>query len=106
MKITKKELKKIINENVKRQLKKNNYRKTNQRNNYMKNKNNHKKKINERSNIEYKYFPNNKKELQKIIEQEIKMNGINCDLNMIDTSKIKNMSKLFFKSKFNGDISN
>ena len=100
MKITKNELKEMINESVERQLRKTNHRKINQRNNY-------KRKVNESLNIDYKYFPKSKRELQKIIKREIKMNGNTCDLNMIDTSNITDMSNLFFyNSKFNGNVSN
>ena len=49
--------------------------------------------------------PKTKDELKKIIEDTIKENGFNCDLNFIDTSLIKDMSRLFSGSKFNGDIS-
>ena len=50
--------------------------------------------------------PENKKELIKIINDTIEKEGPNCDLNFIDTSKIDDMSALFYSSKFNGDISN
>ena len=50
--------------------------------------------------------PKTKDELKKIIEDTIKEQGFNCDLNFIDTSKITDMSELFAYSKFNGDISN
>ena len=49
--------------------------------------------------------PKNKVELKKIIEETIKEQGNNCDLNFIDTSKITDMSYLFYNTKFNGDIS-
>ena len=49
--------------------------------------------------------PKTKDELKKIIEDTIKEQGNNCDLNFIDTSKITDMSMLFHRSKFNGDIS-
>ena len=49
--------------------------------------------------------PKTKDELKKIIEETIKEQGNNCDLNFIDTSLIKDMSYLFAESKFNGDIS-
>lgn len=49
--------------------------------------------------------PKTKDELKKIIEDTIKEQGNNCDLNFIDTSKITDMSKLLCNSKFNGDIS-
>jgi len=50
--------------------------------------------------------PETKSELQKIINETIEKYGPNCDLNFIDTSKIRDMSLLFYKSNFNGDISN
>ena len=52
-----------------------------------------------------KVQPKNKKELVKIIEDTIKKEGYNCNLNFIDTSFIEDMSYLFSNSKFNGDIS-
>ena len=54
---------------------------------------------------ENKVQPKNKAELKKIIEETIKEKGLDCDLNFIDTSLIKDMSGLFYKSYFNGDIS-
>ena len=56
-------------------------------------------------------FPETKEELANMINKEIEQNGNRCDLNHIDTNKIKNMSFLFSKgakfglSNFNGDIS-
>ena len=65
--------------------------------------------------MNFKYFlnetvettvqPKTKDELKKIIADTIKEQGYNCDLNFIDTSLIKDMSTLFYKSYFNGDIS-
>ena len=52
-----------------------------------------------------KVQPKNRKELVKIIEDTIKKEGYNCNLNFIDTSLITDMSYLFSGSKFNGDIS-
>ena len=54
---------------------------------------------------ETKVKPKTKDELKKIIEDTIKEKGLNCDLNFIDTSLIKDMGRLFKGSKFNGDIS-
>ena len=65
--------------------------------------------------MNFKYFlneasktavqPKTKDELKKIIEDTIKEQGFKCDLNFIDTSKIIDMSFLFYDTKFNGDIS-
>ena len=53
----------------------------------------------------YKYFPKSKKELREIIENRIKDEGNEVDLNDIDVSNIKDMSSLFEYSDFNGNIS-
>ena len=65
--------------------------------------------------MNFKYFlneasktavqPKTKDELKKIIEDTIKEQGFKCDINFIDTSKITDMSFLFYDTKFNGDIS-
>ena len=65
--------------------------------------------------MNFKYFlneatkttvqPKTEDELKDIIEDTIKEQGYNCDLNFIDTSKITDMSELFYNTKFNGDIS-
>lgn len=54
---------------------------------------------------QYKYFPKTREELRKIIEQRIKEEGNEVNLNDIDVSEITNMSWLFNNLKFNGDIS-
>ena len=51
-------------------------------------------------------FPKTKDELKSMIENEIKKNGNNCDLNHIDVSNITDMSYMFYNAKFDGDISN
>ena len=53
----------------------------------------------------YKYFPETKKELKDIIEQRIKQDGNEVDLNDIDVSNIIDMSELFEGTDFNGNIS-
>ena len=53
----------------------------------------------------YNYFPETKEELQDIIKQRIKAEGNKVDLNDIDVSQITDMSKLFYGTDFNGDIS-
>ena len=53
----------------------------------------------------YKYSPKTKEELREIVEQRIKTEGNEVDLNDIDTSKITDMSNLFRGLDFNGDIS-
>ena len=53
----------------------------------------------------YTLFPKTKNELKQMIEDEISKNGYRCSLNHIDVSKITDMSRLFYRSKFNGDIS-
>ena len=62
--------------------------------------------IKKNKRIDYKYFPQTKKELKDIIEQRIKEEGNKVDLNDIDVSKITDMSYLFDDTTFNGDISN
>ena len=46
-----------------------------------------------------------KEHLQQLIKNEIKTHGNNCDLNHIDVSNVTNMSNMFYKSTFNGNIS-
>ena len=53
----------------------------------------------------YKYFPQTKEELKDIIKKRIKEEGNEVDLNDIDVSKITDMSNLFNRINFNGDIS-
>ena len=55
-----------------------------------------------------KYFPKTKPELEKIIKQLFDENGYNVDLNVINTSKITDMSYLFDNTEFHkfcGDVS-
>ena len=54
----------------------------------------------------HKYFPKTKDELKQIIETRIKDEGNEVNLNDIDTSNITDMSELFERTDFNGDISN
>jgi len=53
----------------------------------------------------YKFFPKNKKQLQKIIYSQISKYGTEVDLNNIDVSQITDMPYLFKNLNFNGDIS-
>src|SRR5574344_757020 len=54
----------------------------------------------------YNYYPKTKDELKQIIEERIKNEGPECDLNNIDVSNITDMSLLFYHIfRFNGDIS-
>jgi hypothetical protein len=52
-----------------------------------------------------KIIAKNKEHLQEIIKNEIDANGNDCDLNHIDVSQVTNMSTLFLKSSFIGNIS-
>ena len=54
----------------------------------------------------YNYFPQTNEELKAIIKKRIKEEGKKVDLNDIDTSKITDMEGLFWRTDFNGDISN
>ena len=54
----------------------------------------------------YNYHPKTKEELKQLVYKLIKERGNDADLNDIDTSKITDMSYMFYDSKFNGDISN
>ena len=53
----------------------------------------------------YSCKPRTKHELKNLIEKRISREGPKCDLNDIDVSLIEDMSYLFYKSDFNGDIS-
>ena len=58
-----------------------------------------------KSNI-YNYHPKTRDELKELVDKLVKERGNEADLNDIDTSKITDMSYMFYDSKFNGDISN
>ena len=53
----------------------------------------------------YKYFPESTEELKSIIKKRIEKEGNEVNLNDIDVSKITDMSDLFLRKDFNGDIS-
>ena len=54
----------------------------------------------------YKYHPETKEELKKLLKQLIEERGNEGDFNDIDTSEITDMSDLFASmTKFNGNIS-
>ena len=57
-------------------------------------------------NHHYNYHPKTRDELKELVDKLIKERGYDADLNDIDTSKITDMSELFYYSRFNGDISN
>ena len=62
--------------------------------------------IKKNKRMDYKYFPQSKEELKAIIVKRIKDEGNEVDLNDIDVSNIKDMSYLFSRTDFNGDVSN
>jgi surface protein len=53
-----------------------------------------------------KIIAQDKTHLKKLIADEMKLHGNNCDLNHINVSKATDMSQLFYQSVFTGDISN
>ena len=61
-------------------------------------------KVSVRTTTKHTVFPKTKDELFRMINDEIHKNGHECSLNHIDVSSITDMSKLFYYSKFNGDI--
>ena len=56
-------------------------------------------------NHHYNYHPKTRDELQELVKKLIKERGNEADLNDIDTSKITDISEVFYYSRFNGDIS-
>ena len=58
-----------------------------------------------KKNTEYTLFPKSKDELEEMIFNELKENGINVSLNHIDVSEITDLSGLFSSTSINPDIS-
>ena len=63
-------------------------------------------KVTKGNTVESTLFPKTREELKQMINDEISKNGYECSLNHIDVNRITDMTDLFFRSKFNGDISN
>ena len=61
--------------------------------------------IKESAAPQHTLFPKDKRELHRMIKDEIRKQGNEADLNHIDVSAIENFSSLFDHSTFNGDIS-
>ena len=63
-------------------------------------------KITSRTKVDkYNYQPKTKRELHNLLNQLIEERGNEGDFNDIDTSKITDISYLFYMDNFNGDIS-
>ena len=54
----------------------------------------------------YEYYPRTNNELYDLVRKLVEERGKNANLNDIDTSKITDMSEIFRKIEFDGDISN
>ena len=55
--------------------------------------------------IKHTLFPKDKWELANMVDLEIKNHGNKCSLNHIDVSSLTDLSFVFARSPFNGDIS-
>lgn len=65
---------------------------------------NEKLRVNKESSPRYTLFPKDKKELMRMIDDEVINNGRKCSLNHIDVSSITDMASVFRQSIFDGDI--
>jgi uncharacterized protein (UPF0248 family) len=53
----------------------------------------------------YNYHPKDRDELKELVDKLIKERGNEANLNDIDVSDIEDMSKIFYRMDFDGDIS-
>jgi hypothetical protein len=63
------------------------------------------RRIEHAKNPDGKIVANDNAHLRGLVKAMIALNGPQCDLNVIDVSNVTDMSAIFYKSEFNGDIS-